>query len=89
MKNWRSETRTARQPLSAFMKAPKNDLAYPEEIKTAQTMLEKLDAQAKQIDTAIRQKRDIANVGANLGEPSQLSKEFARLKEQAGALKAH
>ncbi|HVK60257.1 MAG TPA: GYF domain-containing protein [Bdellovibrionales bacterium] len=80
--NWKQQAKDAARPVvSIAYKAKPNTLAFRTELREFQEATEKLGAFAKQLDSAVSQKREIA------GSPGdELVKEFGRLKAQASRL---
>jgi hypothetical protein len=74
-KRWNAESRTARKKIVELSGAGRGEMIYPEEIRSFQAALERLDEEGKSLDDAVRQKRDIASDNS-----SRLTRDFARLK---------
>ena len=79
-KAWRLQAHEAANPVAALASSPPNDIAYPDEIAAFQAASEKLAALAKDYDTAITQKRDVASA------PDDISAEFGKVREDSAKL---
>jgi hypothetical protein len=77
---WKVQAREATLPVITLAQSPANEMTYPDQIAAFQAATEKLAAQAKEIDAAVMQKREVA------ANPEDLSPEFARLREDSAKL---
>jgi hypothetical protein len=77
---WKAQAHDANSPVVTLAQSPSTDIAYPEQIAAFQAATEKLAAQAKEIDAAVMQKRDVASANEDL------SVEFAHLREDSAKL---
>ena len=74
-RRWNTESRSARKKILEIAGTGRQELIYPEEIRGVQAAIERLDEEAKTLDEAVRQKRDVASDNS-----SRLVKDFGRLK---------
>jgi hypothetical protein len=78
---WRGAARDAALPVLALAQSPANEMTYPEEISAFQAATERLAIQAKEVDTALVQKRDVASASIN-----DVASEFGKLREESAKL---
>jgi hypothetical protein len=79
---WKSEAKSAAKPVGALLyQAKPNQLAFRNEMRDFQGVTEKLAGYARQLDSAVNQKRDVAGV-----PETELVREFARVRSQAAHL---
>ena len=80
--DWRREVATAKAPVLGFLSSvAKNEMAYPEEMKTLGAMIKQLAMQAQDLDSVVSQKRDVASQN-----PAAIAREFTRIKQEVALI---
>ncbi len=79
--DWKHSAREATLPVLALSHAPTAETTYPEQLAAFQLAIEKLARQAKMIDEAMGQQRDVASMGLD-----DLTGDFARIREASAKL---
>ncbi len=78
LRSWNRQMSAARSPIVSMLGDRRNfPMAYPDEMRGLVSMVGQLSAEAKELDTAVVQKRDVASQTT-----TELAKEFARIKQE-------
>jgi hypothetical protein len=79
--SWRRTAHDASLPVMTLAQSPANEMVYPEALNAFQAAAERLANQAKEIDAAMAQKRDVASTSID-----ELTAEFGKLREESAKL---